>query len=96
MRALIMASAKQPTRRTRHMDIKAFSLQEWVEEDLIIFKSVNTTNNIADGYTKPLGKNLFHKHNGILMGKQFKSYYSFLWNYKDARRRLQQNYSKNI
>ena len=74
MEALLMTNAQQPTRRTRHMDIKAVSLLEWVEEDLIILESVDTTHNIADGFTKPLGKNLFHKHNHIIMGEQFPSY----------------------
>mmetsp|Transcript_1111 Transcript_1111/g.1700 ORF Transcript_1111/g.1700 Transcript_1111/m.1700 type:complete len:342 (+) Transcript_1111:23-1048(+) len=32
--ALMMANAQQPTRRTRHMDIKHFSLLDWVERDL--------------------------------------------------------------
>ena len=31
--ALLMANAQQPTRRTRHMDIKHFSLLDWVERD---------------------------------------------------------------
>ena len=74
--ALLMANAGQPTRRTRHMDIKSFSLQEWVEEDLLILESIETTHNIADGFTKPLGKTLFHKHNATIMGKIPPSYYT--------------------
>lgn len=31
---LMKANAQQPTRRTRHMDIKKFALLDWVEEDL--------------------------------------------------------------
>ena len=36
--ALLMANAQQPTRRTRHMDIKHFALTDWVERDLLIMK----------------------------------------------------------
>lgn len=33
--ALLMANAQRPTKRTRHMDIKHFALQDWVERDLL-------------------------------------------------------------
>jgi hypothetical protein len=33
--ALNMANASKPTTRTRHMDIRHFAIQEWVECDLI-------------------------------------------------------------
>jgi hypothetical protein len=36
-----MANAQKPTTRTRHMDIKYFSLSEWVERDLMILERVN-------------------------------------------------------
>ena len=31
--ALMMANAGQPTRRTRHMDIRYFAIQDWVEDE---------------------------------------------------------------
>ena len=34
--SLLMANAQQPTCRMRHIDIKNFSIQEWVEDDLVI------------------------------------------------------------
>ena len=34
--ALLMANAQQPTKRTKHMDIKNFGLLDWVERDLLI------------------------------------------------------------
>ena len=34
--ALLMANIGQPTKRTRHMDINHFALQQWVEQELII------------------------------------------------------------
>jgi len=33
--ALLMANAQRPTKRTRHMDIKTFGLQDWVQRDLL-------------------------------------------------------------
>jgi hypothetical protein len=38
--ALLMANAGQPTCRTCHMDIKHFSLVDWVERDLLILHSI--------------------------------------------------------
>ena len=36
--ALLMGNAQEPTRRTRHMNIKHFSLLDWIEQELIIMK----------------------------------------------------------
>ena len=47
-----MANAQQPTRHTRHMDIKYFALTDWVERDLLIMKRINTTDNYSDSMTK--------------------------------------------
>ncbi len=38
--ALLMANAQQPTRHTRHMDIKKFALLDWVERDLITLHNI--------------------------------------------------------
>jgi hypothetical protein len=35
-----MANAQQPTRRTRHMDIKTFALLDWVEQDLLLLQTI--------------------------------------------------------
>ena len=40
--ALLMANAKQPTRRTRHMEIKHFPIQDWVELDFIVLEQIAT------------------------------------------------------
>ena len=52
----------QPTRQTRHMDIKHFSLLDWVEHDLIILQTISTTDNAADAMTKFLPKQVFYRH----------------------------------
>ena len=67
--ALMMANAQQPTRRTKHMDIRKLVLQDWVQRDLIIMKRINTHDNYADALTKPLGRQLHYRHNDYILGK---------------------------
>jgi dUTP pyrophosphatase len=66
--ALLMANAQQPTKRTRHMDIKTFALQEWCEKDLIILHKIHTTHNWSDALTKAQGRILFYRHMYHIMG----------------------------
>ena len=64
-----MAMAQKPTPRTWHMDIKYFSLCEWVERDLIKLERVATALNMADHFTKALGSLLFRRHTDYLLGR---------------------------
>ena len=64
-----MANARKPTTRTRHMDTKYHVLCEWVERDLIKLERVDTSQNLADHFTKQLGPNLFHRHVDYILGK---------------------------
>ena len=66
--ALMMANAGQPTRRTRHIDIKQFALIDWVKSDLLELKYIETSQNIADALTKQLDRTLFYRHFDKLMG----------------------------
>ena len=66
----LMANAQQPTRRTRHMDIKKFALLDWVERDLMILKCIKTNDNAADTMTKSLCKQLFYRHIDTIMGRR--------------------------
>ena len=72
--ALLMANAQQPTRRTRHMDIKHFAILDWVERDLVVMKRINTTDNYADSMTKSLGRQLHYRHNDYILGKIVPAY----------------------
>jgi len=72
--ALLMANAQQPTRRTRHMEIKHFALLDWVERDLLILHHIPTRNNVADAMTKPLERNLFYRHFDTYMGHRIPDY----------------------
>jgi len=68
--ALMMANAQQPTRRTRHMDIKKFAIQQWVEQDLLLLHSISTHDNAADVMTKGLARQLFYCHVDTIMGRR--------------------------
>ena len=63
-----MANAQKPTTRTRHMDIKYFSLSDWVERDLMLLERIDTSINLADHYTKSLQPALFHRHADFILG----------------------------
>eukprot|EP00804_Cyclotella_cryptica_P010142 CCRYP_018497-RA/>CCRYP_018497-RA protein AED:0.41 eAED:0.40 QI:0/0/0/1/0/0/5/0/765 len=67
--ATAMANAGKPTSRTRHVDIKFYAIQEWVERDLVVLKRIDTAINMADHYTKPLPRILFYRHNDYNMGR---------------------------
>jgi hypothetical protein len=67
--ATAMVNAGKPTSRSRHIDIKYYAIQEWVERDLIILQRIHTALNMADHYTKPLPRILFYRHNDYNMGR---------------------------
>ena len=66
--ALLMGNAQQPTRRTKHVDIKKFALLDWIQHDLLIMQRINTTDNCADSMTKSLGRILHYRHFDYVMG----------------------------
>ncbi len=76
--ALMMANAQQLTRRTRHMDIKHFSLLDWVERDMTILHGISTHDNAADAMTKMLPRLLFYRHMDSYLGKRIPKYASFM------------------
>ena len=64
----VMGNAQKTTPRTRHMDIKYFSICEWVDHDLMHLERIDTTINMADHFTKALTRALFHRHADFLLG----------------------------
>ena len=72
--ALSMVYTGQPTKRTRHMDIKNFALQQWVEQDLLILKRVVTVDNESNLLTKNLPRTLLYQHIEYIMGKVVQAY----------------------
>ena len=76
--ALLMAQAGQPTKRTKHIEIKHYALQQWVQQDLITFHRISTSDNSADTLTKATPRTLFYRHNNFIMGRVIPNYVKFV------------------
>ena len=57
-----------PTKRTCHMDIRFFALQDWKTRDEIVLHLIPGVVNPADDLTKPLRWVLHTRHNRYIMG----------------------------
>jgi hypothetical protein len=68
--AMQMATAQQPTRRTRHVDMKQFVILQWSEEDLISFTDCPSALLVADSVTKQTGRTKFYEHMDAIMGRR--------------------------
>ena len=66
--ATAMANAGKPTTRTRHIDVRYFAICDWVERDLVLLERVDTSQNLADHFTKQLNRILFYRHIDYIMG----------------------------
>ena len=66
--ARYLANAQQPTRNTRHIDIKQLVILQWTDQEQIIFSDIPTTYNISDLLSKQTGRIKFHEHRDIIMG----------------------------
>jgi hypothetical protein len=75
-----MGNAQKPTPRTRHIDIKYFSICKWIERDLMILERIDSTINMSDHFTKGLSRALFHRHVDYLLG-HVPPMYSPIYNY---------------
>jgi hypothetical protein len=65
---MAMANAQKSTPCTRHIDIKYFSLCDWVERDLMLLEHIDTNINMSDHFTKNPSKALFHRHVDFILG----------------------------
>jgi hypothetical protein len=66
--AIMMANAKRPTERSRHVDIQHFALQKWVQNNDVLLEHAHGTINPSDALTKALGWILHHRHCSRVMG----------------------------
>ena len=82
--ALHMANASRPTKRTRHMDMKHFALQDWTEHDLLTLKHIATKYNCSDTFTKALGRIKFYEQTDVLMGCRIPRYAPAFKDLKDT------------
>jgi hypothetical protein len=73
--ALLMVEAQQPTKNSRHIDIKHYAILDWVERDLITLHGITTHDNASDAMTKPLPKQLFYRHFDTYMGRRAPQYF---------------------
>mmetsp|Transcript_14552 Transcript_14552/g.20797 ORF Transcript_14552/g.20797 Transcript_14552/m.20797 type:complete len:1557 (+) Transcript_14552:1335-6005(+) len=73
--ALMMVEAQQPTKNSRHIDIKHYAILDWVERDLLTLQDISTHDNASDGMTKPLAKQLFYRHFDTYMGRRVPPYF---------------------
>ena len=69
-----MANAQQPTKRTRHVEMKYFACLQWVEDELITYDATSSSANYADSLSKPTGATKFHEHMDVLSGRRRPSY----------------------
>lgn len=74
MGALFMATADQPTKRTKHMDTKTFVLQDWLKEERLTMEAVRTQFNVSDHFTKALGRIKFYEQTDVIMGRRIPLY----------------------
>jgi hypothetical protein len=72
--ATAMANAGKPTSRSRHIDIKYYAIQEWVERDLIVLSRIDTSLNMSGHFTKALPRILFYRHRDFYMGHVPRTY----------------------
>ena len=66
--AIKIINHKIPTPRTRHMEIKNFVIQEWIEDGSIVMQHIPGILNISDALTKPNGWVLHERHVRRFMG----------------------------
>jgi hypothetical protein len=69
-----MRNVQIPAPCTQHMDIKTFSLCEWVNRDLMHMERIDTSINMADHLTKGLQCALFHRHADFFLGHILPNY----------------------
>ena len=63
-----IVNSGKPTQRSRHIDIRFFAIQDWVQNGDISLKHISGVINPADDLTKPLGWVLHGRHARYMMG----------------------------
>ena len=74
---VVIRNSNKTTKQLRHVDIRFFSLLEWVQRgDMFLFQ-ISTSDNPYDSLTKVLGLQLHHRHNATMLGKYKPSFCAF-------------------
>ena len=66
---LLMSRAAQPTKQSRHIDIRHYALNDWVERDLVTLEDCPSGLNASDLATKQIGGILFARHLDNISGQ---------------------------
>ena len=75
-----MTSTQQPSKRTRHIDIKKFALQDWCETHIITMKRINNKNNSSDILIKATPRTIFYRYMEYILGKVIPEYVKYTLN----------------
>ena len=74
---LHMTHNQKPKNNKRHVDLCHFAVVDWVSQDLILIKKINTNDNSSDTLTKSLGRTIFYRHTDTIMGNCCPAYSNF-------------------
>ena len=69
-----MTKAGQPTKRTRHVEMKHFFILQWTEDEYIDFIQASSETNFSDSLSKNNGRIKFYEHCHIFTGGRKPSY----------------------
>jgi hypothetical protein len=72
--AVRLANAHQPTRRTRHVEMKHFIILQWTDDKFIDFVDTSIDENYSDSLSKPTGRTKFYEHTDVFMGRRKPAY----------------------
>ena len=72
--AIRLANSQQPTRRTRHVEMKHFVILQWTDDKFINFIDTKTDENYSDSLSKPTARTKFYEHTDIFMGRRRPAY----------------------
>jgi hypothetical protein len=61
-----LTNAQQPTKRTRHIDMRDFCILQWTEEEQILYSDIPSAYNVSDSLSKPTGRIKFYEQMDIL------------------------------
>ena len=72
--AIRLANSQQPTRCTRHVEMKHFVILQWTDDKFINFIDTKTDENYSDSLSKPTARTKFYEHTDIFMGRRRPAY----------------------
>lgn len=69
-----LTNTQQPSKRTRHIDMRDFCIVQWTEDQFINFTDIPGQYNVSDSMSKPTGRIKFYKQMDIMMSRRRPSY----------------------